>query len=454
MGEFEKDIRDMFADFELQIETNEIWPGIEKRLNIKKDKRRFLWWWLTPMLLALPLGTYLMLKNIEPESNSEIGITTNSDKHNINDGNVNSNNNSDLEKNKISEELISSKIHKNTKPIYTDINKNKSGQKLNRTFKSDNTLKNHLSTYAQLNESVENNDSKLKPDQISTKNNTTISSDDLFIPLEKLMTRILYLYNKNNFVLKNRTADPVKNQIKKVKNQWSSDFDIAVGFALANKFLHSKDESFEEYRSKRENTENQLEAINSSLSYQLKNKSGFFVGTGLNYTQIDENFSDNDSIDFLKSGDGIISIKTNPDGTSIENRGKKELIEHRIWNKNIYNYYFFFDIPVYVGYSGKYKKLQYEFSSGVSYNLLFLKAGQIIGLNGYPVDIAQENDLFKTSGGISLISGLKLFIPYKKYTFFVEPNLRFNLNSVSEKSYPLTQRYLNYGIKVGGRINL
>lgn len=454
MGEFEKDIRDMFADFELQIETDEIWPGIEKRLINKKDKRRFLWWWFAPLLLALPLGAFLIFKNIEPSNNLEIGNFTNSDKITTNIAKDNSIINTDLEKNKISEELIDSKIHKNAEPTYTKINKNITKQKLGRSTISEITLKKRLFTDVLSYESVKNNDSNLQSDQFSTNNNTTISSADLFIPIEKLITKILFLDSKNNLILKNRTITPVQNQIKKVKNQWSSDLDIAVGFALANKFLHSKDESFEVYRDKRKSTENQLEAINSTITYQLKNKSGFFIGTGLNYTQIDEKFSDNDSIDFLKTGDGIISIKTNPDGTSIENRGKKELIEHRIWNKNIYNYYFFFDVPVYVGYSGKIKKLQYEFNSGISYNMLFSKTGQIIGINGYPVDIAQEKDLYKTYGGLSLISGLKLFIPYKNYTFFVEPNLRYNLNTVSDKSYPLTQKYLNYGIKVGGRIKL
>lgn len=454
MGEFEKDIRDMFADFELQIETDEIWPGIEKRLNKKKDKRRFLWWWFAPLLLALPLGALLIFNNIESTNNLEIENFTNSDKITTNNAKVHSSNNTDLEKNNISEELIDSIIHTNTEPTYTNINKNISKQKLDQSTISEKSLKNQLFTDVQYNENVKNNDSNLQTDQLSTTNNASISSDDFFIPIEKLINRILFLTNKNNLVLKNRTVTPVQNQIKKVKNQWSSDLDIAVGVAIANKFLHSKDESFEVYRNKRKSTENQLEAINSTITFQLKNKSGFFIGTGLNYTQIDEKFSDNDSIDFLKTGDGIISIKTNPDGTSIENRGKKELIEHRIWNKNIYNYYFFFDVPVYVGYSGKIKKLQYEFNSGISYNLLFLKTGQIIGINGYPVDIAQEKDLYKTYGGLSLISGLKLFIPYKNYTFFVEPNLRYNLNTVSEKSYPLSQKYLNYGFKVGGRIKL
>ena len=452
MGEFEKDIRDMFADFELQIETDEIWPDIEKRLNKKKDKRRFFWWWFAPLLLALSSGALILSKNIESKYNLEHSKFINSYKNTANNAKENSINSTDLEKSKISEELIISKIQTNTTPIYTNVNKNISKQKLDHITISEKSIKNQLFTDVKFDENDKINDSNLQTDQSSTNNHISISSVDLYVPLEKLLIKILFLTNKNNLVLKNKTVTPVQNQIKKVKNQWSSDLDFAVGVALANKFLHCKDESFEVYRDKRKSTENQLEAINSTITFQLKNKSGFFIGTGLNYTQIDEKFSDNDSIDFLKTGDGIISIKTNPDGTSIENRGKKELIEHRIWNKNIYNYYFFFDVPVYVGYSGKIKKLQYEFNSGISYNILFLKTGQIIGINGYPVNIAQEKDLYKTYGGLSLISGLKLFISYKNYTFFVEPNLRYNLNTLTEKSYPLTQKYFNYGLKVGGRI--
>jgi hypothetical protein len=454
MGEFEKDIRDLFADYELQIETDEIWPDIEKRLNKKKDKRRFFWWWLAPMLIALPLGALLIFKNFDPSKNIEIQNNTNSGKTLLNSKNEYLNAETALNSDAVSSELINSKVGANNRAALYLSSEDKSSLNAGQHIIGNNSVANQNFTDVLIDKVVQNGASNTSSDEVLAKNNSKLNYDELDYSVEKLITKILYLSNYNNFVLKNKPVSSEKNQIKIVKNKWISDFDVAVGFALTNKFLKTKDDGFYAYRNKRENTENQLEAINSSLTYQLTNKSGFFIGTGLHYTQIDERFSDNDSIDLLKTGDGIISIITKSDGTNIENRGKKEMIEHRTWNKNIYNYYFFFDIPVYLGYSGEYRKFKYEISSGISYNLSFLKAGQIIGINGYPVNIAQESDLFKTFGGVSLISGLKLFLPYKNYTFFIEPNLRYNLNSVSDKSYPLTQKYLNYGLKVGGRINL
>jgi hypothetical protein len=221
---------------------------------------------------------------------------------------------------------------------------------------------------------------------------------------------------------------------------------------LANKFLKTRDDGFATYREKRIKTENHLEAFSSSIAYNAKHRSGLFFSTGLDYCQIDKKFRDIDSFDILKSGDGVINVITKPDGTTIEERGKKEIIEHKTWDKKIYNYYFFFDIPLSVGYAGKIKKINYEVSSGISYNIAFLKKGQIIGINQYPVDINKESGIFKTQTGLSLISGLKVLVPYKNKMFFIAPKLKYNLQGLTNDDYPLSQKYLTYGIEIGGRI--
>jgi len=186
MGEFEKDIRDMFADFELQIETDEIWPDIEKRLNKKKDKRRFFWWWFAPLLLALSSGALILSKNIESKYNLEHSKFINSYKNTANNAKENSINSTDLEKSKISEELIISKIQTNTTPIYTNVNKNISKQKLDHITISEKSIKNQLFTDVKFDENDKINDSNLQTDQSSTNNHISISSVDLYVPLEKL----------------------------------------------------------------------------------------------------------------------------------------------------------------------------------------------------------------------------------------------------------------------------
>lgn len=450
MGEFEKDIRDMFADFELQIDTEEIWPGIERKLERSKRKKRFLWWWFTPLLLALPLGYFYALQNGENDVKSAM-MKSMSDE--IKEG-----------KNLISnEELVKNKMP-------DDNNKLKNDWKASLP---ENNKKYSVKSYTLKNSKLDTKTSKTNSFSEIKENPVSLQSDNDVIKKEEASN--ISSLNESNIVVYDKTEllnSPVKpfNYLRsfmpEIKNylqisekkpestNWERSLDIALGFAFADKFLRPADESFNSYKKKRLNTESHLEAITASIKHQVKHRSGLFLNAGINYCQIDEKFSDFDSVDLFKSGDGIISIITNPDGSSIEERGKKEIIEHKTWNKKIYNYYFFFDIPVNIGYSGKIRKINYEISSGISYNLSFLKKGQIIGIYNYPVNIDKESGIFRTHSGFSFNSGMKILIPFSNHSFFIEPNLKYNLQSITSSEYPLSQKYLTYGIEIGSRIKL
>lgn len=449
MGEFEKDIRDMFADYELQIDSEEIWPGIEKRLERSRRKKRFLWWWFTPLLLVLPLGYFYATQMGENENNSTAQVSSEK-RFEINDKNIGAlTQKSENEDYKIKSEskLNNSQSLKNKKSdskIFAKT-KSKSENAGSGSFTGNTTKEIEKSTL-------------VFSDNNATKESTTIHTGDqpkmVVFDKTELLTSLIRPFNYLRKIIPQIKNSPATFEKKAKSTHWDNALDFAMGFAFANKYLNAKEESFNQYKAKRENTESHLEAISASIKHQVKHKSGLFLNAGLNYCQIDEKFSDIDSIDILKSGDGIISILTNNDGSTIENRGKKEVIEHRTWDKEIYNYYFFIDIPVNIGYAGKFKKVNYEISSGISYNLSFLKKGQIIGLYNYPVNIDKESGIFRTHSGFSLNSGIKVLIPYKNHLFFIEPNLKYNLQSLTAGDYPLSQKYLTYGIEIGGRIKL
>ena len=450
MGEFEKDIRDMFADYELHIDSDEIWPGIEKKLNKNKRKKRFLWWWFTPLLLLLPLGFFLtgnkLEKNQSVKNSQELGSA---------DTTENSNNSISLK--------TDTDFDNNNANYRTDLNDSERNENQT-TARKPNTKKSPaINMQDQIIKIAPEKiawiaTEKIKKD-ISDSNNPSIeinlnqSIQKAFYITDLLKTLIRPFNYERNLVLRIKNT-PKTLEKKIITKKWDKSMDFALGFALVNKFLNAKETSFNQYKEKRLATESHLEALTAGAKFQVKHKSGIFINTGLSYSQIDEKFSSFDSVDILKTGEGIINILTKPDGTQIEERGKKDVIEHRTWDKTIYNYYFFFDLPVNIGYAGKIKNVNYEISSGVAYNLGFMKKGQILGIYNYPVSINKENGIYKTRSGFSFNSGIKLLIPYKNHQFFIEPKFKYNLQSLTTDEYPLSQKYLTYGIEIGGRIKL
>jgi hypothetical protein len=454
MGEFEKDIRDMFADYELHIDTEEIWPDIEKRLNKDKRKKRFLWWWSAPLLLLIPAGVYFAYQH-----------------------------NGDTRHNRGYDESISYSINNQNKSIENTVEKGlieenqvlkeDPSENTKQEIAAERTRRKSMNDKSSVINNVSQSEFLITTDHIAISNSGTglnnnnniesnkniaeasIISNIAFIPETSKLTALIgpLFYNRNFMpVVKINEKSELAEKTDEKSQKWDKSIDLAIGFALANKFLKTRDDGFANYREKRIKTENHLEALTSSIVYNAKHRSGLFFTTGLDYCQIDEKFRDIDSLDILRSGDGLINVIIEPDGSTIEERGKKEIIEHKTWDKKIYNYYFFLDIPLSVGYAGKIKKINYEVSSGISYNIVFLKKGQIIGINQYPVDIKKESGIFKTQTGLSLISGIKVLVPYKNKMLFIAPKLKYNLQSLTNDDNPLSQKYLTYGIEIGGRI--
>jgi hypothetical protein len=452
MGEFEKDIRDMFEDLELQIDTDQLWSGIENKLD-KKDRKYPVWWIIAPVILLMSIAVYtaVNMKTTKTKTGSNNLLQQNDDIINnnlqqkdhyngFNGINLNSKNNSD---NKDGNKNIDNKAkkHNNQKNII-----NTKRNKLIATQQKTPETQNEAIPASTIETADEQNNSLIIANNLS--NEKKISRYVNFSPVPYKFNPV---YIPEEILYKGAFADYFERKPVKKVNYWSKSMDFSFGFALVDKNLKTKTSAFNSYLNKRITTENYLEAINSSIAFNLKHSSGFFITTGIYFTQIDERFNDIDSIDIYKENDGITKEIQNGDGTIAYLRGKKEVIEHITWDKIIYNYYSFIEIPVIIGYHFDIKNISLELNSGLSYNLVLLNRGQIIGTEGFPVDLATQKDIFKKRTGISFIAGMKMLFPIRKNIFFVEPNIKYNLQDITFKNYPLQQRYFNYGIKLGYR---
>ncbi len=453
MGEFEKDIRDMFVDLEVPIDTNELWRGIERKLD-KKDKKYPLWWFLIPLIL-LPLITYTVFTQTKSSEkiNSKNTSIVNS---------INTSQNPDNEK-----QIVIAKHDnktKNSSSQEAEVDKNEvksSGANLQKQSFVDNksiAKKNKIRNKNARKNTVINDISYV---QKEIKKNTLLMSNGtkekrLDFNIFKLNHVINSLEKSKHFELELLDFKPVQNEIKtkekKKSGSWNKSLDIGIGFAFVDKLLKERDNNYLLYREKRESTEAYLEAINSNIALNFKNESGFFISTGVNYTQIDERFTSKDSAELVSSKDNaVIQEITESDGSKTTIRSQKDVVQFIKWDKVIYNYYHFVDIPVSVGYAFGKNKWNFEISSGISYDIAFFKRGQIIGLDNYPVDISKDNALFKSSAGLNFISNMKVLYNSDRYTFYFEPNIKYNIQSITKKSNPVEQKYLIYGIKLGSR---
>lgn len=474
MGEFEKDIRDIFVDLEVAIDTDELWQGIEKKLD--KKKRKYPIWWIIIPLLLLPIVTYsIYINNIKINQTKKEIVATNDlktdNKHKViktEDGNLENITNEKTEEQDITKlnnqksDIDSRVVNIENKILNSKIlSKTPAKSSIILNVEDSDQKSNVVNSHKSITSTPITNVSRLLHLVYDIKNesilNDTKKSRMLF-SFYKLKAPFGLLVTQNKFTLKNDTFEPVvnnKTNSKRTKlNLWEKSIDIGIGFALVSKALHAKNNNSLEYEKKRKETESYLEAINANININIKNRNGIFFSTGINYTQIDEKFSSRSSIEETSAKEDIAKEITGLDGTVTRESGTIDVLKQINWDKIIYNYYHFIDIPFSIGYSyGANNNWNLELSSGVSYNLVFAKKGQIIGLDGYPVDINKNKGLFKNNSGLSLISNFKAIYNYKNHLFYFEPNIKYGLNSITKESNPIEQKYFTYGLKIGTRFS-
>lgn len=460
MGEFDKDIRDLFETYEPSVDIEEIWQGVEQKLNKKKRRGTYLWLLIPLAILVLSGFLYLGLNKQKSLDSNQIKNTL-SVISGSNYGNtlaVNVMKDETINNQQISISKTGDENSNTNQKLESSKMERKSGSHLvnnESTIQNKNNLisNKYIVTKNEISNSISNSDSKIDEDFNIP---TSLSPDRYFsvfvIPVKNI--DIFKVVTEPEFAF---SVQPIAyNKPNKVKhiNNLDKSISLGLGLALVDKILNVNTIGFEQYKNKRELTEKYLESFGGNFAYQLKHNSGFFANIGFRYTQIDEKFSSIDSTDILTTGTGIIDQIYLPDGSIIENRGSKEIIEHKTWNKLKYNYYRFVDIPIAIGYGYHIGNLKYEISIGVAYNILFAKKAQIIGVYDYPVDVNEDGKIFRKTAGTSLISDIKFLYPYRNFDLFIAPNLRYNISRLTLPEYPLTQKYLNYGIDFGIKMKL
>ena len=95
--------------------------------------------------------------------------------------------------------------------------------------------------------------------------------------------------------------------------------------------------------------------------------------------------------------------------------------------------------------------------AGVYLNISVNEKGMILGADNItPIDISSppdsESEIFKSEWGISGFGAISMaYHLTSNLDFLLEPNARFQTESMTTETYPLQQRYNTFGLSTGLR---
>ncbi len=221
------------------------------------------------------------------------------------------------------------------------------------------------------------------------------------------------------------------------------DFYFSPDYAMRE--FNPRDIEFIQYSAERASTENPFLSFSAGMRFSYVNKSGLALRTGINFTQINENFQ------YLNTNvTGVDTIIKIQDGTNVRDTTFVEIGE--TVELSTHNRYRSVDVPMLIGLEMPFnRKVKLSLNAGVFVNLLFQQRGRFIDQQGHPNWFVGQN-VYKTSLGLSYYGslGVNYFIN-PRMDFMLEPNLRYYSQSFTVNNYPLTQEYLKFGVLTGIR---
>lgn len=190
-------------------------------------------------------------------------------------------------------------------------------------------------------------------------------------------------------------------------------------------------------------------AYSAGIRYTKIFNNGVGVKLGLNYSQINEQFS------FIQSN--LVQITYIIDPVSGDTTGSYTVTGSR--RKITNNKYRFIDIPILLGYEIGNGRLKVNLNAGGMINLYSWQKGEVLNANLLPESIttgkSSSRYSFKNNIGISLTAGAGVYYKLNDYLqVLAEPYFRYSLQSLNEEVSSYKQKYHTAGIRIGLRFDL
>lgn len=190
-------------------------------------------------------------------------------------------------------------------------------------------------------------------------------------------------------------------------------------------------------------------AFSAGIRYTKIFNNGVGVKLGLNYSQINEQFS------FIQSN--LVQITYIIDPVSGDTTGSYTVTGSR--RKVTNNKYRFIDIPILLGYEIGNGRLKVNLNAGGMINVYSWQKGEVLNANLLPESIttgkSSSRYSFKNNIGISLTAGAGVYYKLNDYLqVLAEPYFRYSLQSLNEEVSSYKQKYHTAGIRIGLRFDL
>lgn len=434
MDAFDKHIRNIFENHEVPVDTEELWQKVEPSLNKKPGRK--LWPVFLLVSLGILSGIYLIIDRAYVPATDSLALAGNDTSYFGKKGQL---------------------IDPVTEQTFTaSQNIGLPAEEQQSTASAVQTSgKSQLTAQPKWSESfisntVDENDEVAGPEKTlvltgSDQNPEFTAFSTPKVDLSPLVQPVILLFQ------------PFSKPILAVKAKFPGfrfSVDLFGGADYSQKFLVARNLDDTWYKEKREATELPLESYHFGAHLNARHLSGWFAGSGMVYYRTTELFESKDRVLVEKVTDDIVEIITHADGSIEERSGSKIILEPKSWEKRKYNAYHFIEVPVFGGYSFPVGSTQMEIYSGISFNVFFDQQGEILSQAGLPVNLEDTGaDVFRKRAALSGIFGINSLIPVnERWVIFVSPVVQGHLKSITTSQYPLEQRYLKAGVRLGTRL--
>ncbi len=261
-------------------------------------------------------------------------------------------------------------------------------------------------------------------------------------------------------------------------NRYTTKLEIFAGPNIAFSQMKLADASYKNLLELRKQNESPKLSYHIGLNYK-RYYNNWFMSLGINYHRIEDK-AYYDVVEF--DVDSVISsymiFKTNYKRTIVgyinnPNDSNSLLPVYKVTSKqdttlvhNVYydstnitksvsftNTYSYIDIPLIFGREFNYRQFVFDVSGGVSWGRLIKTAANIPKENTQEFYTEKELDNLLIKNSFNALFGLGFGYRINEgNTLFIRPELRYNLNSMLDKSYPINQKYLQLRLTVGIRI--
>ncbi|MCK5855943.1 MAG: hypothetical protein KAG64_00540 [Bacteroidales bacterium] len=511
MNNLENSFKDALTDFNQISPSESMWTRISTTLLLKSAWFKTATFSLLALLL-IGLPSYLFLAStnedtveVKPNSTELVDNNSNAIPTKQSDNSIASNTKHD---NTISEISRKNEILTNNKPNTT--NNKKTAKSRNSKVIASNNLSSYnntsivatektrpiqkntisknntsdsevlISTTGVLSETTTETETTSKGNKLAESNATLsskVSTKSEEQEIEKMPSA--NELNFNNEIISD--LDQFNYQIKsRPKVLVHNSLEVFAGPNIAFNKMNTTDNSLQDVINLRTNNESPKLSYHFGVNYKTYYKK-WFMGLGVNYHRIEdranylipaydvESVKSSYMIFSTSYNRTIIGYLPNPNDTTTNIPIYKVTVDQdtSVVNKVHYdstqttetisftNSYSYIEIPLVIGHEFNYRNFVFDISGGVSWNRLIKSEVNIPNEQGTSLISSKQADNILVKNTYNGLVGLG--IGYRMNTgslLFARPEIRYNLNSMFEKNYPISQKYIQVRISLGIRIKL